>query len=121
MEENDPFDALAAAARRLADGLVEALRLTGFPATGGSVGSMWGVFFHEGPVDSFEDAREADTEAFSRFHAAALERGVFLAPSAYEVGFVSTAHTPEVVDETLAVFREAALAVSGSTEKSQHN
>ena len=121
LEENDPFNALAAAAARLADGLVDALRTAGFPATGRSVGSMWGIFFHEGPVDSFEDAQQADTEAFSRFHAAALERGVFLAPSPYEVGFVSTAHTPEVVDETLAVFREAALAVSGSTEKSQHN
>lgn len=118
LEANDPFDALAAAATRLADGLVEALQAAGFPAIGTSVGSMWGVFFHEGPVESFEDAQEADTEAFSRFHAAALERGVFLAPSPYEVGFVSTVHTPDVVDETLAVFREAAQAVAGSAAES---
>ncbi len=119
LEEHDPFDALAAAATRLADGLVDALHTAGVPATGRSVGSMWGVFFHQGPVDSYEDAQRADTDAFSRFHAAALERGVFLAPSPYEVGFVSTVHTPEVVDETLAVFREAAQAVAASPEKSQ--
>ncbi|GMR14041.1 MAG: glutamate-1-semialdehyde 2,1-aminomutase [Gemmatimonadota bacterium] len=117
LEDNDPFDALAAAATRLADGMVDALRAAGLPATGRSVGSMWGVFFHEGPIHSFEDAQKADTAAFSCFHAAALERGVFLAPSPYEVGFVSTVHTSNVVDQTLAVFREAALAVAGSTDE----
>ena len=117
LEEHDPFEALEAAATRLADGLVDALRGAGFPACGRAVGSMWGTFFHEGPVNSFEDAQQADTEAFSRFHAAALERGVFLAPSPYEAGFVSTLHTPEVVDETLVALAEAAQTVNQSKNR----
>ena len=121
LEENDPFDELEATAGRVADGLVEVLNGVGIPATGTSVGSMWGVFFREGPVYSFEDAQEADTEAFSRFHAAALERGVFLAPSPYEAGFVSTVHTSDVVDETLAALAEAAEAVARPAELPRDN
>ena len=111
LETHDPFPALETAASRLARGVVSALETAGIPASGSSVGSMWGVFFREGPVHSFEDAQGADTDKFRLFHRACLKRGVFLAPSPFEAGFVSTAHTPEVIDETLEAVREAALQV----------
>lgn len=111
LETNDPFQDLEAATSRLAKGVVSALEAAGVPATGRSVGSMWGVFFRGEPVHSFEDAQEADTGKFRLFHRACLDRGVFLAPSPFEAGFVSTAHTPDVIAETLEAVREAALEI----------
>ncbi len=112
LEEEDPFDDLAHTAERLSSGIVAALNESGIPATGCSVGSMWGVFFNQEPVHSFEEAQGADLETFRAFHRACLDRGVFLAPSPFEAGFVSTAHTPGVIDETLEVVREAARQVA---------
>ena len=108
LETEDPFEDLASAAARLTRGVVSALTEAGIPATGSSVGSMWGVFFSPEPVHSFEDAQRADFETFRAFHRACLGRGVFLAPSPFEAGFVSTAHTPDVIDETLEIVRIAA-------------
>ena len=110
--EEDPFEHLAQAAERPSGGIVSALTEAGIPASGCSVGSMWGVFFSEGPVRSFEEAQRADLDRFRAFHRACLDRGVFLAPSPFEAGFVSTAHTPGVIDETLEVVRAAALEVA---------
>jgi glutamate-1-semialdehyde 2,1-aminomutase len=112
LEEEDPFEGLAHAAERLSVGVVTALTDAGIPATGCSVGSMWGVFFSEQPVHSFEEAQKADLDTFRAFHRACLDRGVFLAPSPFEAGFVSTAHTPDVIDETIEVARAAALEVA---------
>ena len=112
LEEKDPFESLAQAAERLSCGVVSALTEAGIPATGCSVGSMWGVFFSQTAVHSFEEAQSADLDAFAAFHRACLDRGVFLAPSPFEVGFVSTAHTAGVIDETLEIVRAAALEVA---------
>jgi glutamate-1-semialdehyde 2,1-aminomutase len=112
LEEEDPFDDLARAAERLSDGVVSALAEAGIGATGCSVGSMWGVFFSKEPIHSFEEAQGADLDTFRAFHRACLDRGVFLAPSPFEAAFVSTAHTSDVIDETLEVMREAAREVA---------
>ena len=112
LEEEDPFEQLAQAAERLSLGVVSALTDAGIPATGCSVGSMWGVFFSKESVHSFEEAQGADLDTFRVFHRACLDRGVFLAPSPFEAGFVSTAHTSGVIDETLEVVRAAALEVA---------
>ena len=112
LEEEDPFDELAQAAERLSGGVVSALTEVGIGATGCSVGSMWGVFFSKEPIHSFEEAQGADLDTFRVFHRACLDRGVFLAPSPFEVGFVSTAHTSGVIDETLEVVRAAAREVA---------
>lgn len=108
LEEHDPFDALEAYASRLVKGLVEAVSSAGIPATGRAIGSMFGIFFREGPVRSFEEANESDTARFGRFHLEMLRRGVFLAPSAFEAGFVSTRHGEEELQLTLQAAREAA-------------
>ena len=112
LEEDDPFGDLGHAAGRLSCGVVSALTEAGIPATGCSVGSMWGVFFSQESVHSFEEAQAADLDTFRAFHRACLDRGVFLAPSPFEAGFVSTAHTSGVIDETLEVVRAAALEVA---------
>jgi len=110
LERNDPFPALEERAGRLVEGLVAAFRDAGLPATGTAVGSMWGVFLREHPVESFEDARDSDVEAFRRFHREALARGVFFAPSPFEAGFLSTAHGAEEIEMTLEAARDAARA-----------
>jgi glutamate-1-semialdehyde 2,1-aminomutase len=103
----DPYPLLERRTARLVEGLLGVGAEMGVPMTGGSLGSMWGVFLAAGPVRSFEDAKRSDVELFRRFFHAALRRGVFFAPSAFEAGFTSTAHTEQDVEETISRAREA--------------
>jgi glutamate-1-semialdehyde 2,1-aminomutase len=73
-------------------------------------GSMFGVFFADQPVTSWDTARTADIRRFGNFHRAMLDRGVYLAPSQFEAGFLSTAHGDAEIDATVAAATEA-LAV----------
>jgi glutamate-1-semialdehyde 2,1-aminomutase len=70
-------------------------------------GTMFGLFFADEPVRDWETAKRADTQRFAAFHAAMLERGVHLAPSQFEAGFVSTAHGEVEIDTTIEAAREA--------------
>ena len=110
-EENDPFDRLEAYGRRLVEGITAALGSAGVPASGTAVGSMWGIFFHPGPVRSFEAAGEAATARFARFHREMLARGIFLAPSAFEAGFLSVLHGEDELEFTLEAAVAAARAI----------
>ena len=103
LQENDPFSELEGSANQLSSGIVKILRNGGISACGSSVGSMWGIFFSDSPVTSFEEAKAADIENFKNFHKAWLRKGVFFAPSAFEAGFVSTEHTEDVINETLEI------------------
>jgi glutamate-1-semialdehyde 2,1-aminomutase len=94
-------DRIAASTTRLVHGLREVAARQGVPFTADSAGSMWGFFFRSEPVRNFADARASDTSFFARFFHAALERGVYLAPSAFEAAFMSAAHSNDDVDETL--------------------
>jgi glutamate-1-semialdehyde 2,1-aminomutase len=76
------------------------------------VGTMFGLFFTEEPVRSWEDAKTADTERFAAFHRGMLERGVYLAPSQFEAAFLSTAHGDDEVDATIAAAEESLQAIS---------
>ncbi|CAM9482452.1 unnamed protein product [Hapterophycus canaliculatus] len=67
---------------------------------------MFGFFFNKGPVNSFADAAKSDSEKFARWHRGMLEKGIYLAPSVYEAGFMSLAHTEEDIDRTIAVAKE---------------
>lgn len=108
LEEHDPYPEMEARGSRLVRGLAAILEDAGIPASGRAIGSMWGLFFRAGPVRSFEDAKEGDVARFSRFHRAMLERGIFLAPSPFESGFLSVRHGDEEIDRTLEAAREAA-------------
>mmetsp|Transcript_39038 Transcript_39038/g.90861 ORF Transcript_39038/g.90861 Transcript_39038/m.90861 type:complete len:188 (-) Transcript_39038:56-619(-) len=92
--------------QKLIDGIVERGKKHGHAVTGGCAGGMFGFFFNEGPVNNFSDAAKSDAEKFGRWHRMMLERGVYLAPSTYEAGFMSLAHTDEDVDKTLAIADE---------------
>ena len=72
---------------------------------------MFGAFFAEAPVTGWESARLSDTDRFAAFHRAMLERGVYLAPSQFEAGFVSTAHGDAEIDATVAAWDEALAGV----------
>ncbi|MBW4693250.1 MAG: glutamate-1-semialdehyde 2,1-aminomutase [Lyngbya sp. HA4199-MV5] len=104
------YDQLDRITKRLATGLLDIAKETGHAACGGQISGMFGFFFTEGPVHNYEDAKQSDLGKFSRFHRGMLERGVYLAPSQFEAGFTSLAHTDADVDHTL----EAARAVLSS-------
>ena len=108
LEAHDPFVRLEELAGKVAHGIAAAVRAAGIPAVGTAVGSMFGVFFREGIPRSFEEAKTSDAKAFARFHRGMLERGVFLAPSPFEAGFVSTVHGEGEVSRTLVAAAEAA-------------
>ena len=106
-------DRLEATTHALCDGLEAAARAAGVPFTTTRVGAMFGLFFTDAPtVDTYAQAVACDTAAFNRFFHAMLERGVFLAPSAFEAGFVSSAHDPAVIEDTLAAARDAFAIVA---------
>ncbi len=94
-------DAIDRQTRALVEGLRGIAARRGVPFTADSAGSMFGFFFRAEPVRSFSDAKTADVERFRRFFHAALERGVYLAPSAFEAGFMSAAHGDAEVALTL--------------------
>ena len=105
-------DGLAAATATLCEGMEAAARDAGVPLTTTRVGAMFGLFFTDQQVDTYAQAVACDTAAFNRFFHAMLERGVYLAPSAFEAGFMSSAHTPEVIEATLVAAREAFKVVA---------
>lgn len=96
-------DRIAARTSELVQGIVASAARHGVPFTANAAGSMWGFFFRADPVRSFADAKSASTERFRRFFYAALERGVYLAPSPFEAAFMSAAHSEE--DVALALER----------------
>ncbi|HZF69184.1 MAG TPA: glutamate-1-semialdehyde 2,1-aminomutase [Gemmatirosa sp.] len=97
----DVHDGIVRRTAALVSGMRAIAARHGVPFTAGHTGSMWGFFFHAGPVRSFAEAREGDVALFRRFFHAALDRGVYLAPSAFEAGFMSAAHGDAEVAETL--------------------
>jgi len=91
------------ATEKLAMGLKAAAERNGVSLSVNYVGAMFGFFFTEdqNPITTFAQATQCDTEMFKRFFHLMLDEGVYLAPSAYETGFVSTAHTDEIIEKTL--------------------
>jgi glutamate-1-semialdehyde 2,1-aminomutase len=95
------YETLERRTERLVSGIAAAAQRRRLPVTAGHAGSMWGVYLTAGPVRSYADAKRVDTALFARWHRAALAGGVFLAPSAFEAGFVSSAHSDEDIDVTI--------------------
>ena len=107
------YDQLESNAARLADGLAEGARESGRAVSVNRIGSMMTSFFNPGPVNGLADAEASDTKTYAAFFHGMLEKGVYLAPSQFEAGFVSTAHTGEDIDSTIeaatATLREISL------------
>ncbi len=97
------FESLGAQTRKLADGLAAEARSANVPLTVESCGGMFGfVFCSDGPVRRFSQVAAADTRRFRKFFHGMLEQGVYVAPSAFESGFVSSAHGDDEISRTLA-------------------
>ncbi len=114
LERDSPYAQLDAMTERLAKGITEAADAAGLPFTSNRVGSMFTGFFRSGRVRNYEDAKASNLDQFTLWHAAMLERGVYLAPSQFESGFVSVAHTEGIIDQTVAAAKDAMLAVAAA-------
>jgi glutamate-1-semialdehyde 2,1-aminomutase len=106
LQKPGTYESLERITKKLADGLLQIAKETGHAACGGQISAMFGLFFTAGPVHNYEDAKKSDTTKFGRFHRGMLERGVYLAPSQFEAGFTSFAHTEEDIEQTLTVARD---------------
>jgi len=101
------YEALAASTRQFTDGMVAEAERAGVPFTAQAVGGMFGLYFADRVPDSYDTVMATDKARFNRFFHAMLDAGIYLAPSAYEAGFVSAAHRPE---DIAATHRAAAAA-----------
>jgi glutamate-1-semialdehyde 2,1-aminomutase len=101
------YDEIDRRTRVLTDGLAAIAIEAGVPMTTNRVCGMFGIFFTSEKVETFAQATACDTALFNRFFQAMLERGVYLAPSAFEAGFVSIAHDDAVIAATLDAARES--------------
>lgn len=108
------YEALTEKTERLTDGLRERAAAAGIPLSTNRSGGMFGIFFTDaGPVTNFEQATACNQEQFKAFFHAMLDRGVYLAPSAFEAGFVSAAHGDAEIEATLDAAAQAFAAVAG--------
>lgn len=105
------WETAAEAARSTAEAVQSAADAAGVPVVTDAVGAMFGFFFNDRSLFSFEDVQTSDKAAFSRLHGLLLERGVYLPPSPFEACFTSGAHTPDVVEEAAEAFRSAFAAL----------
>lgn len=111
LQKPGTYEYLDRVTKKLADGLLQIAQETGHAACGGQISGMFGMFFTAGPVHNYEDAKKSDLSKFSRFHRGMLERGIYLAPSQFEAGFTSFAHTEADIDQTLAAARDVMSAM----------
>ena len=105
------YERLDAQTGKLVDGLSTLAREAGIPFSADHVGGMFGLYFREGVPSTFAEVSDSDVERFKRFFHAMLDRGVHLAPSAFEAGFVSAAHDDAVIAATLDAASEAFAAL----------
>ena len=106
LQKPGTYEYLDQITKKLSEGLVSIAKETGHAACGGQISAMFGLFFTDGPVHNYDDAKKSALTKFGRFHRGMLERGIYLAPSQFEAGFTSFAHTDEDVEKTLAAARE---------------
>ena len=100
-------DRIEATTKALVEGLAAEAKRAGVVFCAQSIGSMFGVYFRAAPPTSFAEVMQCDKDRFNKFFHGMLERGIYLAPSAYEAGFVSAAHGAAEIDETLKAATEA--------------
>ncbi len=100
------YEQLDGMSQRLSDGLAAAAAQSNIAVTATRVGSMLGLFFTEGPVRNYVDAKRSDLDRFAAYYQGMLRRGIYLAPSQFEASFVSAAHDQAAVDETIAAAEE---------------
>ena len=98
---SEVYDDLEALGQQFETGLADIIQRASYPLCQNRVGSMFGLFFTPGPVQSHADVTQCDIPRFNKFFHHMLEEGIYLAPSQYEAGFLSVCHTPALIDQTL--------------------
>ncbi|MFN4258908.1 MAG: glutamate-1-semialdehyde 2,1-aminomutase [Gemmataceae bacterium] len=112
LRDHLPYEQLDRLGQKLGTGLRDAARAAQVPHHIARVGSMWTLFFTADPVTDYDTAKRSDTTRFARFFWAMLERGIYLPCSQFEAAFISTAHTDEHIEQTIAAAREALAEVA---------
>ena len=107
LDEQNPYARLDALGRQLCAAVAAACASKGLPVQTPQCGSMFSIYFTDTPVRDYDTALKADSALFARFFRAALDGGVYLAPSAYEAGFLSTAHEGAMIDRACEVLTSA--------------
>jgi glutamate-1-semialdehyde 2,1-aminomutase len=107
LDELNPYDRLDRLGRQLREAVLAASTAKGIPVQVPQCGSMFSIFFNPAPVRDYATAVASDAKLFARLFHACLERGVYLAPSAYEAGFLSTAHEGAAIDRACDVLTQA--------------
>ena len=107
LSEPRVYDLLEKKSKKLCDGLQKNVQELGISAQFTRVGSMFSMFFTDQKIENFDTVKTCDTEFFKRYFNALLEEGVYIAPSQFEVGFMSAIHSDEEIDQTIAVSLKA--------------
>jgi len=105
------YEGLTATTDHFVTGMVSTANDSGIAMQGVSRGGMFGLFFADQPVTSFDEVTACDEDVFKRFFHLMLDRGVYLAPSMYEAGFISSTHDEQVINDTLAAAKESFAAL----------
>ncbi len=100
------FEALAASTSQMVEGVRSAAHAAGIPMSGASLGGMFGLYFREKLPTNYAEVMEADRERFNKYFHGMLARGIYLAPSAFEAGFVSAMHNASDIEATITAARE---------------
>ena len=101
------WESLETTGARLLEGLTAAAKSAGVAIQPARVGTMFGIFFSDSPVVDWDSAAKSDLDKFSAYHRAMLDQGVYLAPSQFEAGFISTAHGNTEIDKTVTAAEKA--------------
>lgn len=111
--QNSPklYEKLENLAKRLVDGFKNAANNAGVALQTDVRGSMFGFFFNENPVKNYDDALKSDTKLYAKFHRKMLEKGVYLAPSQFETGFICDAMSEVDIDFAINAAKEAFLEI----------
>ena len=108
------YEALIAKTSRLVEGILAAAKSENIPMHANQAGAMYGLFFtDQSQITSFAEVQKCNVDRFKRFFHLMLEQGIYLAPSAFEVGFVSSAHSDEQITQTIACAKNAFSQING--------
>jgi len=111
LKQEGTYEKLEATTSRLIEGIIQSAENNGIAINGGNVSAMFGFFLCDGPVRNFDEAKTNDAELFGKLHREMLRRGIYLAPSPFEAGFTSLAHSEEEIDKTIEAFDESFNAI----------
>ncbi len=107
LSQEGSYEKLQSTTETLIEGIIKSAKDSGFPISGSSISGMFGFYLCEGPVRNFEEAKQTNSDLFGKLHRLMLQKGVYLAPSAFEAGFTSLAHSEDDINSTIKAFQES--------------